>query len=258
MAQYGARIIAVMNQKGGVGKTATTVNLGHALALAGQKVVLIDLDPQGQVATSLGLDNHQPGIDRVLLDGLAIDKVKIPARDRLDLVVAGSRLNDFEHTSEGGIQRGYRLKTALQQSTLTDYDYVLIDCPPSAGLLGVNAMFAAGELLIPVSGDYLSLQGLSRMIKILKRAEELAGHRIKLWLVSTRMQMRRKLTGEVRQRILKYFPGRVLFTPIRENVALAECPSFGKTIFDYRKQSPGADDYSSLAQDVMNGRTADG
>lgn len=258
MTQHGARIIAIMNQKGGVGKTATTVNLGHALAQAGQQVALIDLDPQGQVATSLGLDNYQAGIDQVLLEGLAIDEVKIPARERLDLVVAGSRLSEFEYTSEGGIQRGYRLKTALQQSTLVQYDYVLMDCPPSSGLLGVNAMFAADELLIPVSGDYLSLQGLSRMIKILKRAETLAGHRIKLWLVSTRMQMRRKLTEEVRQRILKYFPGRVFLTPIRENVALAECPSFGKTIFDYRKQSPGAADYFALAHDVMNGRTADG
>ena len=153
---------------------------------------------------------------------------------------------------------GHRLREALQQSSLNQYDYVLIDCPPSSGLLGVNAMFAASELLIPVSGDYLSLQGLSRMIQILKRAEELAGHRIKLWLVSTRMQMRRKLTEEVRNRILKYFPGRVFFTPVRENVALAECPSFGKTIFDYRKNSPGAEDYLSLAQDVMSGRAADG
>jgi chromosome partitioning protein len=258
MAQSSARIIAIMNQKGGVGKTTTTVNLGHALAQAGQRVALMDLDPQGQVATSLGFDNNKPGLDSVLLDGAAIDDIKISARDKLDLIVAGSRLNEFEHTSEGGLQRGHRLREALLRSSLNQYDYVLIDCPPSSGLLGVNAMFAAGELLIPVSGDYLSLQGLSRMIQILKRAEELAGHKIKLWLVSTRMQMRRKLTEEVRNRILKYFPGRVFFTPVRENVALAECPSFGKTIFDYRKNSPGAEDYLSLAQDLMSGRTADG
>lgn len=247
-----------MNQKGGVGKTTTTVNLGHALAQAGQKVALMDLDPQGQVATSLGFDNNIAGLDQVLLDGMAIDDIKIPARENLDLIVAGTRLNEFEHTATGGIQRGHRLREALQQSSLNQYDYVLIDCPPSSGLLGVNAMFAAHELLIPVSGDYLSLQGLSRMIQVLKRAEELAGHRIKLWLVSTRMQMRRKLTEEVRNRILKYFPGRVFLTPVRENVALAECPSFGKTIFDYRMKSPGAEDYMSLAQDVMSRRTANG
>ena len=252
------RIIAIMNQKGGVGKTTTTVNLGHALAQAGERVALMDLDPQGQVATSLGFDNNIAGLDQVLLEGKAIDDVKISARDNLDLIAAGTRLGDFEHTHQGGVQRGHKLREALDQSSLNQYDYVLIDCPPSSGLLGVNAMFAASELLIPVSGDYLSLQGLSRMIQILKRAEELAGHRIKLWLVSTRMQMRRKLTEEVRKRILKYFPGRVFSTPVRENVALAECPSFGKTIFDYRKKSPGAEDYWSLAQDVMGRRTADG
>jgi chromosome partitioning protein len=113
-------------------------------------------------------------------------------------------------------------------------------------------------LLVPVSADYLSLQGLSRMIQVMKRAEELAGHRIRLWLVSTRMQMRRKLTQEVRHRVLKYFPERVLTTPIRESVALAESPSFGKTIFDYRRNSPGAEDYLSLAEDVMYGRVAHG
>ncbi|WP_297808925.1 ParA family protein [uncultured Methylophaga sp.] len=257
-AQAKVRIIAIMNQKGGVGKTTTTVNLGHALSRAGNKVALMDLDPQGQVATSLGFDNNLPGLDRVLIEGLALDEIIVQARDGLDLIVAGSKLNQFEHTSEGGIQRGHRLREALQQSSLQQYDYVLIDCPPSSGLLGVNAMFAAAELMIPVSGDYLSLQGLSRMMQVMKRAEELAGHRIRLWLVSTRMQMRRKLTTEVRNRILKYFPGRVYFTPVRENVALAECPSFGKTIFDYRVNSPGAEDYRGLAQDVMSGRTADG
>lgn len=257
-AQGKVRIIAIMNQKGGVGKTTTTVNLGHALSRAGNKVALMDLDPQGQVATSLGFENNLPGLDRVLIEGAALDEIIVQARDGLDLIVAGSRLNQFEHTSEGGIQRGHRLREALQISSLQQYDYVLIDCPPSSGLLGVNAMFAAAELMIPVSGDYLSLQGLSRMMQVMKRAEELAGHRIRLWLVSTRMQMRRKLTTEVRNRILKYFPGRVYFTPVRENVALAECPSFGKTIFDYRVNSPGAEDYQGLAQDVMSGRTADG
>ncbi|MCX4187390.1 ParA family protein [Methylophaga sp. OBS4] len=252
------RVIAIMNQKGGVGKTTTTVNLGHALAQAGNKVALLDMDPQGQVATSLGFNNSVAGMDQVLLDGAAIDDIKFKARDNLDLLVAGTRLGEFEHLSQGGMKRGNRLRQALEQSSLSRYDFVLIDCPPSSGLLGVNAMFAANELLIPVSGDYLSLQGLSRMMQILKRAEQLAGHRIRLWLVSTRMQMRRKLTEEVRKRILKYFPGRVFHTPVRENVALAECPSFGKTIFDYKKSSAGAEDYQSLASDLMSGRTADG
>ncbi|HEC73064.1 MAG TPA: ParA family protein [Methylophaga aminisulfidivorans] len=258
MADSRVRIIAIMNQKGGVGKTTTTVNLGHALALADKRVALLDMDPQGQIATSLGFYDQQSGIDLVLLEGHGIDSVKLTARPNLDIVPAGQRLNEFEHIYEGGVERGHRLQKAINSSSLRTYDYVLIDCPPSSGLLGVNAMFAASELIIPVSGDYLSLQGLSRMMQVLKRSEELSGQKIKLWLVSTRMQLRRRLTTEVRNRVLKYFPGRVLHTPIRENVALAECPSFGKTIFDYRKKSAGAEDYLTLAEDLMIGRAAHG
>jgi len=251
------RIIAIMNQKGGVGKTTTTINLGHALARAGKKVTLLDMDPQGQVATGYGLDNSQGGLDKVLLDGEYLDDYIVAGRDNVDIVAAGTRLGDFEHLSTGGTSRGHKLRMAIEESSLNDADFVLIDCPPSSGLLGINAMFAADELLIPVSGDYLSLQGLSRMMQILKRAESLSGkNALKLWLVTTRMQMRRRLTKEVRNKVLKYFPTRVFQTVIRENVSLAECPSFGKTIFDYKLSSAGAEDYQSLAQDLLQGRTS--
>ena len=245
-----------MNQKGGVGKTTTTINLGHALALAGHKVTLLDMDPQGQVSTGLGISNDQGGLDEVLLTGEALDDMIISARDRLDIVPAGTYLSDFEHVTEGGSSRGQKLKRAIENSSLVEQDFVLIDCPPSSGLLGVNAMFAADEIIVPVSGDYLSLQGLSRMMHILKRAESMIGREINLWLVTTRMQMRRRLTQEVRKRVLKYFPGRVFNTVIRENVSLAESPSFGKTIFDYKASSAGAEDYQSLAQDLLSGRTS--
>ncbi|WP_409524126.1 ParA family protein [Nitrincola sp. MINF-07-Sa-05] len=252
------RTIAIMNQKGGVGKTTTTVNLGHALAHSGKRVAVLDLDPQGQAAVSLGVDNLRPGMDEVLLNGALIDEVKVEARKRLDLVVAGNLLGNVEQLKQGGVQRGHRLRKAIEQSLLTGYDFVLIDCPPSSGLLGINAMFAAQELIIPVASDYLSLQGLSRMMQILKRAEDLSGYRVDTWLVSTRMQKRRKLAGEVRQRMLKYFPDRVFATSIRESVLLAECPSYGKTILDYRLNSAGAEDYLSLAADVIGRRTEHG
>jgi len=249
-----SRIIAVMNQKGGVGKTTTTINLGHALALAGKKVTLLDMDPQGQIATGYGIDNNVSGLDDVLLKDVAIDDIKQQVRDRLYVVPAGNKLADYEHVSTGGSARGHKLRLAIESSSLKDQDFILIDCPPSSGLLGINAMFAAREVLIPVSSDYLSLQGLSRMMQILKRAESLSGHPIKLWLVSTRMDMRRRLAHEVRNRILKYFPGRVFATVVRENVSLAECPSFGKTIFEYKSTSAGAEDYFALAQDIIERR----
>lgn len=250
-----SRVIAVMNQKGGVGKT-TTINLGHALALAGKKVTLLDMDPQGQIATGYGVDAQLPGLDEALLDKIHIDELILPVKQNLHVVPAGKRLADFEHITTGGAERAYILQKAIAVSSLSHQDFVLIDCPPSSGLLGMNSMFAATEVLIPISGDYLSLHGLSRMIQILKRAEQVSQQSIKLWLVSTRMQLRRRLTQEVRNKVLKYFPGRVLSTVIRENVSLAESPSFGQTIFDYKNTSAGAEDYSALAQDLLQGRTS--
>lgn len=250
------RVIAVMNQKGGVGKTTTVINLGHALALLGKKTILLDLDPQGQVAIGLGLDNAETGMDEVLIDGVSMDKKLLAARDNLTVIPAGNKLSEFEHIATGGASRGYKLKQAIDKSLLGDADYVLIDCPPSAGLLGLNAMFAADEMIVPVSGDYLSLQGLSRLMQILPRAQAIAGKEVLVWLASTRMHMQRRLTQEVRKRVLKYFPGRVFQTMIRESVALAECPSFGQSIFDYKKNSKSAEDYQSLAQDLISGRTS--
>ncbi|MDT8371414.1 MAG: ParA family protein [Gammaproteobacteria bacterium] len=249
-----SRIIAVMNQKGGVGKTTTTINLGHALAITGKKVTLLDMDPQGQIATGYGLENNVSGLDDVLLNDMALDDVKVQVRDNLFVVPAGKQLGEFELVTTGGSARGHKLRQAIEASSLHDQDFILIDCPPSSGLLGINAMFAAGEIVIPVSSDYLSLQGLSRMIPIVKRAESLSGHEIKLWLLSTRMDLRRRLAHEVRNKILNYFPRRVFKTMIRENVALAECPSFGKTIFEYKPTSAGAEDYFSLAHDLLERR----
>jgi chromosome partitioning protein len=245
-----------MNQKGGVGKTTTVINLGHALALLGKKTILLDIDPQGQVATGLGLDNSQSGMDDVLINGESIDDKLVEARANLIVVPAGTRLAEFEMMTSGGSSRGYKLKQAIDNSSLADVDFVLIDCPPSTGLLGLNAMFAVDEMIVPVSGDYLSLQGLSKLMQTLKRVQTLSGKEIVLWLASTRMQMSRRLTHEVRKRILKYFPGRVFQTVIKECVALAESPSFGKSIFDYKKDSKSAEDYQSLAQDLISGRTS--
>ncbi len=250
-----SRVIAIMNQKGGVGKTTTTINLGHALALIGKRVTVLDMDPQGQIAIGYGLENSEIGLDKVLLEDMPIDELTISVRENLDVVPAGQQLADYEQVSTGGSGRGHKLRLAIENSTLKENDFVLIDCPPSTGLLGLNAMFAADEVIIPVSSDYLSLQGLSRMIQIFKRAEVLSGHAIKLWLISTRMNLRRRLAHEVRNRVLKYFSGRILETVIRENVALAEAPGFGKTIFEYKQNSTGAEDYQALAQDLLLGRT---
>ena len=245
------RKIAVISQKGGVGKTTTSMNLAHALALSGKKVLLIDMDPQANLSTSLGIHgNDVKGIAAVLLENESIEEHIISVKDMLDLVPAGGKLGELEFLADGGSRRGFLLEQATEKLS-EKYDFLLIDCPPSAGLLGMNAMLAVNELLIPVSSDYLSMQGLSRLLGIIQHVEEKLNRNSKKWIVITRYHQRRRLAKEVREKLLGYFPDRVLDTPIRESVALAESPSFGVSIFDYKKLSFGAQDYLSLAKDLV-------
>lgn len=247
-------MIAVMNQKGGVGKTTTTLNLAHALALAGKSVTVIDMDPQAHLTASFGAEmKMQAGIDEVLMGESKLSEVRINVRENLNLVPAGVRLGELEQIITGGAEHGWLLNKAV--SRMRGQDFVLIDCPPSSGMLTINAMLAAREMLIPVSGDYLALHGLSRLLGILKHIETRLKHATKIWMVVTRFHSRRKLANEVRDKLKEYFPGQVLTTPIRETVALAESPSFGQTIFEYQKSSNGAKDYRDLADDLLKGRT---
>jgi len=246
------RVIAVMNQKGGVGKTTTTMNLAHALARMNKEVLAIDLDPQAHLTAGFGELSHlQAGIDEVLIDGHSIESVVHKTRDHLDLLPAGEHLGEMEHSTEGGAQRGYKLNNAINEQ-VRNKDFVLIDCPPSSGILGMNALLAANEILIPVSGDFFALQGLSRLITIFKHIEENLNKKTRKWVVLTRFHERRKLAQEVREKIVSYFPDNVLFTHIRETVALAESPGFGQSIFEYKSSSNGAKDYKALAEDMVN------
>jgi chromosome partitioning protein len=248
------RTIAIINQKGGVGKTTTTANLAHALVLKDHKVTVIDLDPQGHLSTSLGINYLQrPGLDSVLLHDYRIEDCVKQVRPGLSLVPSGPELGDLEHQAMRGVKRGTRLRDAMSNKFM-DQDYVLIDCPPASNLLVINALFSTNEALIPIAGDYLSLQGLSYLIGTFKNFEKL-GHKINQWFVMTRFNTRRRLPQQVMDTLKQYFPQQVLATRVREAAALAECPSFGKTIFEYRKNSNGAADYESLALDLAHGRT---
>lgn len=249
------RTIAVINQKGGVGKTTTTANLAHALALNGHKVVAIDLDPQGHLAASFGIhDDDTDGLDEVLMNGVSITSCAIQVRDGLKLVQAGSRLGMLELKANGdGNKQGMLLKNALK-GKFRNQDFILIDCPPASGLLVVNALFCTHEVLVPVVGDYLSLQGLSYLMGTFKNFEKQLGHKFDEHIVLTRYHTRRRLPEEIVKRLKHYFPKQIFKTRIREAAALAECPGFGKTIFDYRKNSNGAHDYMALAKDVVADR----
>jgi chromosome partitioning protein len=248
------RVVAIINQKGGVGKTTTSTNLSHAIAETGKKVTVIDLDPQGHMAISFGAVNpRQPGIDEVMLGEKSIEENLLPMRENLQLIVAGPRLKEIEQLSEGGAKRGDLLRKALHEN-LVDQDYVLIDCPPSSGLLVANALFAADEVLIPMAGDFLALQGLSHMMGTIKRFESALKKKYKIFLVMSRYATTRRISRNVLATVLKHFPNQVLATVIRETALLAECPSFGKTILDYRPGSRSARDFRKLSDDFLQGR----
>ena len=247
------RTIAVINQKGGVGKTTTAVNLGHALALTGKRVMLVDLDPQGHLSACLGLFRAPgEGMDSVLLDGKPLTGFAVGTRELLQIVPAGNRLGDFEQVA-GGVERAHLLRKAVE-ADMPDVDYLLFDCPPSAGLLVVNAVVAADDVLVPVAGDYLSLTGLAKLMGTLKRIEGLRDKPLVKWIFLSRFIARRRLSQEVLGKLLQHFPQHLLKTSIREAAVLAECAGAGRTIFEYRGKSKSAEEFRQLADDLLQAR----
>lgn len=248
------RIVAIINQKGGVGKTTISTNLTHALAKYGKKVTVIDLDPHGHLAISFGVVNpYRSGVDEIMLGKLDMSKYLIPVRENLQLIVAGPRLQEIEQLSEGGAERGGLLRKVLHDN-LKDQDFVFIDCPSSSGVLVANALFAADEILIPMTSDFLALQGLSHMMGTIKRFETVLKKKYKLFLVTSRYATTRKISKEVLKTMLLHFPQQVLNTVIRETALLAECPSAGKSILEYRPGSRSARDFRSLAKDFLESK----
>ena len=249
------KVVAVLNQKGGVGKTTITANLGHALALTGKKVVVVDLDPQGHLSASLGIFKPpRHGLGDVLNGDASMQTVKIETRESMQLIPAGMSLREIEEFGGNAKERMHLLQNALPQLP-SETEYVLIDCPPSSGLLAANAILAVDEIMIPVSGDYLSLNGLAHLMITLKRFDGLRKKPLKKKIVLSRFVARRRLSKEVLEKLLEHFPGLIFQTAIREASALAECPGVGRTIFEYREFSSSAEDFRLLAQDFIEGNT---
>lgn len=242
--------LAVINQKGGVGKTTTAVNLGHALARTGHRVMLVDLDPQGHLSPCLGLFRAPgQGVDQVLLadDGLADHAVS--TRELLELVPAGNGLGEVERL-QGGVERGRLLQQGIERCP-PQVDYLIFDCPPSAGLLVMNALFAVEQVLVPVAGDFLSLTGLARLMGTLHKVEALRQRPLVRHIFLSRFVARRRLSREVREKVVEHFPSNLLETSISEAAVLAECAGAGRTIFEYRAKSRSAAEFSALAAELL-------
>lgn len=242
------RIIACVNQKGGVGKTTVCANLAYALSEQGRRVLVLDMDPQGHLGQSYGFfQNKRPGIDSLLSGSHNFNEIIVELSDTLSFVPSGPGLQKMESIPMGK-GKGLLLKKAVQKQ-IRDYDFILLDCPPSSGFLVVNALAVANELLIPVTPDYFGMSGLSMLLTTVKNFEKVLGKYQHRWIVVSRMQTRR-LTKDVMKKLEHYFKQSLMPVQITERAALAECPSYGKPIMAYAPNSSSSKEFEQLARHI--------
>lgn len=249
------KTIALTNQKGGVGKTTTTINLGAGLAKLGKKVLLIDLDPQANLTYSLRTHSHrlEKTIYHALRGGVDINEI-IVEHNGFDFVPSSLELSGAELELASEPAREGLLKNAIKQIKAQDYDYVLIDCPPNLGLLTLNAFTAVEDIFIVLQSEYLALHGLSKLLDLVKVVQQRLNNKLEVGgIICTMYDSRKNLNKEVVGHINDYFGPKVFKTIIRDNVALAEAPSHHKTIFEYDGNCAGAQDYFALAKEIKNG-----
>ena len=249
-----SRIISVANQKGGVGKTTTAINLAACLALSGQKVLIIDIDPQGNASSGLGVNlrENQKGIYELLAGNASLDQVIYPTEiDTLKIIPSNVDLAGAEIELVGRDHREKILSMALN-GVNAEYEFVVIDCPPSLGLLTLNALAVSRSVLIPMQCEYYALQGLSQLLKTLKRIQKSINPDLKVeGILLTMYDARTLLNGQVENHVKKYFSEFLMKTIIPRNIRLSEAPSHGKPIVLYANRSKGSDSYVELAQEVI-------
>lgn len=250
-----AKAIAVFNQKGGVGKTTTNINLAAALATKGNRVLIIDIDPQGNATSGIGLDKN--GLDKSIYDCLIEDEdpnqvIRTTGFKDVWILPANADLAGAEIELANIGNREFRLKTVIE-NLKDDYDFMLIDCPPSLGLLTINALTLAQSVLIPIQCEYYALEGVGQLINTIGLVKQGLNKNLDIeGVILTMFDSRINLSNQVVTEVASYFKGKVYETTIPRNVRLAEAPSYGQSIFEYAQNSKGAKAYLALAEEFLS------
>ncbi|MEG1705145.1 MAG: AAA family ATPase [Clostridia bacterium] len=248
-----AKVISIANQKGGVGKTTTAVNLSACIAEKGKRVLLVDIDPQGNATSGLGVEAHQDkSVYNVLVDSIPMEEtIQVTMIKKLDVCPANINLAGAEIELVSMVSRENRLKKAID-SVKEKYDYVLIDCPPSLGLITLNAFTASDSVLVPIQCEYYALEGLGQLINTIKLVQKHLNQDLNVeGVVLTMFDARTNLSSEVAIEVEKYFGNKVFQTIIPRNIRLSEAPSHGLPITLYDKDSKGAETYKKLAKELL-------
>lgn len=247
------RVIGLINQKVGVGKATTVANLGAALSRLKKKVLFVDMNPQANLSYHL-LGTEVLNLERPIYDSLTgkagLKDILVKRKDGLEVIPSGVALSGFEVETAKKAGRESLLKGALDKAE--GYDYILVDCPPSLGLLTLNALVAVREVFIPLQVEFFALQGISRLLETIGVVKARLNKSLKVTgIVLCLYDVRRRLSKEIEKKVRDYFKDKAFKTVIRENVSLAESPSYGQTIFQYRPTCHGAEDYLRLAREVI-------
>ena len=247
------RIFTVANQKGGVGKTTTTVNIAAAMAMGGLRVLVIDLDPQGNASTALGVEHRDSaGVYEVLMGNAQMSDVvqKVAGFPVLDCVSSNTSLANAEINLVSMVARELQLKEAID-SISVNYDYIFIDCPPSLGLLTINAFAASKELLIPIQTEYYALEGLSQLLETYTLVKKRLNPTLNLsTIILTMFDSRTRLSNDVAANVRAHFPNELIDVPIPRAVRVSEAPSYNQTVMTYDPLSPGAIAYMQVAREI--------
>jgi len=258
-APTSTRLFTVANQKGGVGKTTSTVNIAAALAMGGLRVLVIDLDPQGNACTALGVDRDSEGMFEVLVEEQALGSIiqKVAGFPHLECAPANQELANAEISMVNMVARESILKLALndllqeREAKGERIDYVIIDCPPSLGLLTINALTAANEVLVPIQCEYYSLEGISLLVSTLGKVQRALNATVHIsTILLTMFDSRTRLANDVANDVRAHFPRELIDIPIPRAVRVSEAPSFRQTVMTYDASSPGAVAYMQVAREI--------